>query len=158
MNPYLALVIGFVAGVVICGVLVVKLMPGMMIVKKKSLLGFEETVNRLEQSVKDNGWVAKEVWHLNQSMAKHNVEFKPRVSLVKLCKPQYAKEVLTTDRHISCLMPCTMAVWEDDHGGVWFSEMNMALMAKLFGGNIARVMGGAVVAEEKQMLKGIIED
>ena len=40
-------------------------------------------------------------------MAKHGVEFKPRVKLVKLCKAEYAQSVLASDRHISTMMPCT---------------------------------------------------
>ena len=43
---------------------------------------------------------------------------------------EYAKSVLTSDRHISCIMPFSMAVWEADDGKVYLSEMNMALMAK----------------------------
>ena len=33
-------------------------------------------------------------------MAKHDVTFKPRVKLVKLCNAEYPKSVLTIDRHI----------------------------------------------------------
>jgi hypothetical protein len=32
-------------------------------------------------------------------------------------------------------------VWEDDDGKVYLSKMNLTLMAKMFGGNIAKVMG-----------------
>jgi hypothetical protein len=37
---------------------------------------------------------------MNKSMAKYGVTFKPRVKLIKLCKAEYAKSVLTTDRYI----------------------------------------------------------
>ena len=107
----------------------------------------------------DHGWFVSggEPIDMNKSMAKHGVIFKPRVKLVKLCKAEYAKSVLTTDRHISCMMPCTMAVWEADDGKVYLSEMNMSLMAKMFGGNVAKVMGGNVVKEEEKMLEGLLE-
>jgi uncharacterized protein (DUF302 family) len=95
---------------------------------------------------------------MNQSMAKHVVEFKPRVKLIKLCKADYAKSVLTTDRHVSCLMLCTMAVWEGDDGKVYLSEMDMGLMAEMFGGNIAKVMGGKVVKDESAMLEGLLKE
>jgi uncharacterized protein (DUF302 family) len=95
---------------------------------------------------------------MNKSMAKHDVAFGPRVKLVKLCKPEYAKSVLTTDRHVSTLMPCTFAVWEGDDGKVYLSKMNMSLMAKMFGGNIAKVMGGSVARDERNILSGIIAD
>lgn len=34
--------------------------------------------------------------------------------------------------------------------------MNMGLMGKMFGGNIARVMGGAVSKDEARMLEHVI--
>ncbi len=95
---------------------------------------------------------------MNKSMAKHGVEFGPRVKLVKLCNPHHAKSVLTTDRYVSAMMPCTFAVWEDDEGKVLLSKVNMGLMAKMFGGNIAKVMGQDVVRDEHHILHGIIKD
>jgi len=86
------------------------------------------------------------------------VEFGPRVKLVKLCKPEYAKAVLITDRYISTLMPCTFGVWQGDDGKIYISKMNLSLMARLFGGNIARVMGGKVVVDEKKILGGIVAE
>jgi hypothetical protein len=50
-----------------------------------------------------------------------------------------------------------MAVWEDDNGKVYLSEMNMGLMAKMFGGNIAKVMGRKVVHDEEEMLQGLLK-
>jgi len=149
---------GVVAGAVLCGVVMVTVLPSMMIVTHESELGFDETVAALENSIAKQGWVVSTVMDMNKSMARHGVEFEPRVKLVKLCKPEYAKSVLTTDRHISTMMPCTFAVWETDDGKVCVSEMNMGLMAKLFGGNIAEVMGGKVVADERTMLAGIIKN
>ena len=65
---------------------------------------------------------------------------------------------MATDRYISVMMPCTFAVWQGDDQKVYISRMNMGLMAKLFGGNIARVMGGKVAEDEKKILAGILKD
>ena len=161
-NPYrstmLYILVGLVAGVALTGVAVVTAMPKMMIVTQESRLGFDETVAALEQAIPAQGWVVSTVSDMNKSMAKQGVEFGQRVKLVKLCKPEYAKSVLTTDRHVSTLMPCTLAVWEDDEGKVYLSKMNMPLMAKMFGGNIATVMGGSVARDEHAILSGIVQD
>jgi uncharacterized protein (DUF302 family) len=154
----LSALIGLVAGVLLTGAAVVWTMPKMMIVTQESELGFDETVAALEKGIPENGWVVSTVMDMNKSMAKHGVEFGPRVKLVKLCKPEYAKSVLTTDRHVSTLMPCTLAVWEGDDGKVHLSKMNMPLMARMFGGNIAKVMGGSVARDERNILSGIIAD
>jgi len=152
--------IGGVIGFVLCGVVMFSVMPSLMIVTKESKLGFDETVAALEKRIPEHGWVipgGKPI-DMNASLAKNGVTFKPRVKLVKLCKAEYAESVLTTDRHVSCLMPCTMAVWEGDDGKVYLSEMNMSLMAKMFGGNIAKIMGGKVVHDEEAMLEGLLKN
>ena len=150
---------GLVVGFVLCGVIVFTAMPSLMIVTRESALGFDETVAALEKRIPEHGWVisgGKPV-DMNKSMAKHGVTFEPRVKLVKLCKPEYAKSVLTTDRHVSTMMPCTFSVWEGDDGKVYLSKMNMALMAKMFGGNIAKVMGEKVAWDEEEMLQGLLQ-
>jgi uncharacterized protein (DUF302 family) len=154
----LYVLIGLVTGVILTGAAIVTAMPKMMIVTQESRLGFDETVAALEQAIPQQGWVVSTVSDMNKSMAKHGVEFGPRVKLVKLCKPEYALSVLTTDRHVSTLMPCTLAVWEGDDGKVYLSKMNMSLMAKMFGGNIAKVMGGSVARDEYAILSGIVQD
>ena len=153
----LYVLIGLVIGVVLTGAAIVTAMPKMMIVTQESRLGFDETVAALEQAIPQQGWVVSTVSDMNKSMAKHGVEFEPRVKLVKLCKPEYAQSVLTTDRHVSTLMPCTLAVWEGDDGKVYLSKMNMSLMARMFGGNIAKVMGGSVARDEHAILSGIVQ-
>jgi uncharacterized protein (DUF302 family) len=55
------------------------------------------------------------------------------------------------------MMPCTMAIWEADDGKVYLSEMNMSLMAKMFGGNVAKVMGVKVVQNEEEIIQGLLE-
>jgi uncharacterized protein (DUF302 family) len=152
------LLLGVAAGAVLCGAAVVTAMPRMMIVTQESRLGFDETVAALEEAIPARGWVVSTVADMNKSMAKHGVEFGPRVKLVKLCKPEYAQSVLTTDRHVSTLMPCTFAVWEGDDSKVYVSKMNMSLMAKMFGGNIAKVMGGNVARDERAILAGIVQN
>lgn len=150
--------IGILVGALLCGSAIVIAMPRMMIVTQESRLGFDETVAALERAIPARGWVVSTVMDMNQSLAKHGVEFGPRVKLVKLCKGEYAQSVLMTDRHVSTLMPCTMAVWENDDGKVFLSKMNMPLMARMFGGNIAKVMGGSVARDEHAILSDIVRN
>ena len=151
--------VGLAAGFLLCGIIVFAAMPSMMIVTAESTLGFDETVAALEKRIPEHGWVVSgdKPVDMNKSMAKHGVTFTPRVKLVKLCKADYAKSVLTTDRHVSTMMPCTFSVWEDDDGKVYLSKMNLALMAKMFGGNVAKVMGGSVVEDEEKILAGLLK-
>lgn len=150
-----ALAGGFALGVVATAVAVVVTMPKLMIVTDESPLGFDETVARLEQSLEEAGWSSPGTMDMQKSLAKQGVDFDRRVKVIKLCHPDYAADVLTTDRHVSCLMPCSISVWEDDQGKVHVSKMNTGLMGKMFGGNIAEVMGTKVAKDEKRILSAV---
>lgn len=149
------LVGGFILGVIVTGVAVWMIMPGMMIVTKPSAKGFDDTIAAIQSAMEQEGWASPGTIDLNKSLAKHGESLEPRVKVVQLCKAPYAKEVLESDRYVSCLMPCAIAVWEDDNGQVMVSKMNTGLMGKMFGGTIARVMGGKVADEERRILAAV---
>ncbi len=154
-----AAIIAFVLGLVVCGVLIFAIMPSMMVVTKKCNKGFDETVNGLLKSITDNGWSithGKPV-ELHSAIGKQGIDIGGRVNLVLLCNGKHAGEILE-DRYITCMMPCSMGVWEGEDGNTYLSKVNMKLMASMFGGKIAEVMGGKVVKDEEKILKGIIEE
>jgi len=160
-NTRKSLVYGLVGGTIIgfiaCAVVMVSVMPSIMIVTKESRYNFDTTMQKLRESIEETGWQVSRVMNMNKSLAKHDYEFEPKVTLVKLCHPEYASDILSTDRYVSAMMPCTMAVWEGDDGEVYLSKMNMSLMAKMFGGNIAEVMDGKVVEDEEEILEGLLK-
>ena len=148
---------GVALGIVVTGVAVWLLMPGMMIVSKESRLGFDETVSAIDKAIADHGWISPGTTDMQRSLVKHGNDFPYRVTIIKLCHPQYANDVLTTDRYVACLMPCSIAVWEGDDGRVYISKMNTGLMGKMFGGNIAKVMGQQVSRDEQAILASVLK-
>jgi uncharacterized protein (DUF302 family) len=151
-----AFLAGLLLGAVLAGVLVLKTMPSAMIVTAPGSLGFDETVAALEKATTDQGWVVSAVMDMNESLAAKGVVFGPRVKLIKVCKPEYAADILKTDRDISVMMPCTLAVWEDDQGSVMVSRMNTGLMGRLFGGNVARVMSRRAAPDEHRIFSSVL--
>jgi uncharacterized protein (DUF302 family) len=151
-------IVGVLVGVCVAVVLVVVLMPSMMLITHETTRGYDETIAALQERIQGAGWVVSGVKEMNPSLAKEGVDFKPRVSLVSLCQPHYAKSILTTDRHISVMMPCKFSVWEGDDGKVYLTQMNTGLMGKLFGGNVAKVMGSSVAGDEEKILRGLLKD
>lgn len=151
------LLIGLVLGAGGAALLGYLLLPGKMIQVKPSRFGHDETVAALTKAIEANGWVVQGTKDLQKALAKHKQKIDQRVTVIQLCKPEYAKSVLDSDRHVSCLMPCTIAVWEGDDGKTYISKMNMGLMGKMFGGNIARVMGDAVSGEIRTILEGVVQ-
>lgn len=151
-----SLVAGVFVGIVITGLVGWTAMPGMMIVTEQSRLGFDETLSTLDKAITNQGWISPGTSDMQASLVKHGRQFPHRVKIIKLCHPQYASDILATDRHVACLMPCSIAVWESDDGKVYISKMNTGLMGKMFGGNIARVMGNKVARDEAAILAAVV--
>jgi uncharacterized protein (DUF302 family) len=91
-------------------------------------------------------------------MAEHGVQMDKPVRIVELCNATYARDILMTNPEVSTLMPCAWGVYEGKDGRIYISGMNMGLMGKMFGGNIAKVMGTAVSKDEARMLGPIIRE
>ena len=147
---------GLLAGVLITAIAVVLMMRSRMIVHRKSRYGFEDTVSRVERAIEEAGWVLAASKRFNENLARHGVSFAPRIQLISLCRAEYAESVLRDSRHMACLMPCTFAVYEADDGSVRISKMNTGLMGRVFGGTVARIMGGKVGPEETRILQDIV--
>lgn len=149
---------GLVVGLVVAGVAVWMLAPGMMLVTHESRLGFDETVAALEEAAEAEGWVVSGTRDMNASLAQHGQELPRRVRIVELCHPEYARDILTTDRELSSMMPCAISVWETDAGEVRVTQMNTGLVGRMFGGNVARVMGGRVAEDERSIVSAVVVD
>ena len=158
-NRLIPFISGLIVGMVLVGVIVWLSMPGMMLVVHQSRYdSVEETCKQLQAAIEANGWKSPAIRDMNKTMAKHGVLMNKQVKIVELCNAEYAKDVLTTNPEVSTLMPCAWGVYEGDDGKIYISGMNMGLMGKMFGGNIAKVMGGAVSKDEERMLKDVIRE
>ena len=156
-NIIMFFVSGLIGGVLLTAVIVWLSMPKMMLVTHQSKFQtVEETCQHLKNSIEANGWNCPAIRDMNMTMSKQGVQMDKRLMIVELCKAQYAKDVLSTNPEVSTLMPCAWGVYEGDDGNCYITGMNMGLMGKMFGGNIATVMGSSVAKDEKQMLKNII--
>ena len=131
-------------------------MPGMTIVTEQSHLGFDETISALGKAITDQEWISRCTTDMQASLEKHGQEFPHRVKIIELCQPQYAADILATDRYVACLMPCSTAVREVDDGKVYISKMNTGLTGRMFGGNIAEVMGNKVSRDEAAILAPVL--
>ncbi|MFW5729461.1 MAG: DUF302 domain-containing protein [Spirochaetota bacterium] len=139
-----------IAGIILTVVVGYYSMPGFMMLEDASPYSFEETVERLEQEVKDGGWSVLVTHDMQEILEGHGHEV-AAVQIFELCSSRYSAEVLSVDdaRTISPMMPCRVAIYETTDGTTYISRMNSQLMAKPFGGVIARVMDTAAVETEE---------
>jgi uncharacterized protein (DUF302 family) len=118
----IAALAGVVIGAVLCGAVLLGIMPSKMIVTAESAMAFDETVEALQKAIVDANWVVSGVLDVNKSMASKGIEFEPRVKIVQLCSPKHAKSVLTSSMGMSAMMPCTVSVWMGDDDKVYVSK------------------------------------
>ena len=155
----IGLIIGMVVGFLICGIVVWKTMPQMMLTVKKSNYDFEETFSRIEDSIIAHDWDIQRIYDMQECMESYGYENIKNISIFSLCKPENVAEILNDDKNkkVTAIMPCRMGVYEDSNGEVYVSRLNIALMSKMFGGVIEEVMSG-VAKDEADILEGIIEE
>ena len=150
------LLIGLLSGIVATVLSMWLVMPSLMLTTHVSKYDdVNETALALKTAIEAAGWQCPAVRDMNVAMAKHGVTFSPPIRIVELCKAEYAKEVLSDHPEVSTLMPCAWGVYKKA-GKVYITGMNTGLMGKMFGGSIARVMGGKVSADEKTILGQVI--
>jgi uncharacterized protein (DUF302 family) len=149
-NTLIGAVAGFVVGVLLTGIVVWTMAPGLMMMESRSALGFDETVQAIQDNAAAQKWVVPNVMRLDKSIAKEGYNVRP-VAVIELCKPDLAAKILAEDsaRLVSSLMPCRVSVYEKSNGDVILSRMNTALMSKMFGGLVTEVMSTATAQTEQ---------
>lgn len=159
MSLIVGIIIGFVIGIIILGLIVKSLMQNKMIVEYKSSKSFEETCEALEKTVeefKSEGWGHPlEKWHFYKLLEKKNhipAGIKNKM-IYFICNSALAKDVITGDRKMSAMMPCSWSVYETENNEVYVAKMNIGLMSKMFSGIIKSTMEKVEDADTKMLSK-----
>ena len=148
------LIFGFIAGIIFSGV-VINISSGEMMVKEmRSPYDFEKTVSVMTDRI--NG---KEGWHVtgvidqNEEVTMNGGYPIGNFKIIKYCSGKYSAEMLSVDdqKKIGNMMPKTFAVYEKSDGQVYVSTMNGAVMGKMFGGEIERIIEEVSLEVEDMM-------
>jgi len=112
-----------------------------MFIENESKYSFNETVEKLTDSIVSIGWKVTHVHDLQETLHKNNFEVLP-VKVLELCKPAYSVRLLERDheRLYSSLMPCRISVYETSDGKTRISRMDSGKMAAQIGGVVNEVM------------------
>ena len=154
---FVALLIGLIIGVAVTGLAVWKLMPNLMITIHRSQLPVDETVAAVEKAALTRQWKVPKTYDIQKTLQDAGHADMTPLKIVSICQPHHAYNILQNDRDklVAAIMPCRVGVYQGRDGQTYIAEMNMGLMSKLFGGNIATVMG-EVAVEEAQMIEPLI--
>ena len=135
-----------VVGMVLMGLTVWRVMPGMMLVQHKSSKNFDETVAAIDAAVKKKlDWKILGVNDYQKRIKESGYGDMKRVGSIALCNARYSSRILADDgnKKVTAFMPIELGIYEDESGQVYVSELNVGLLGKMFGGTIAEVMSGA---------------
>lgn len=130
--------------------------PKQMILEKVSPYdSVEDTVAAIKKKVEaTEGWVVNGVKPMNKKIKKlGGPEILP-VTLIDACNPHHAGAILKNDedRYAAVMMPCTVAVYEKSDGKIFIGYVNARLVGQMFGGAVAKIMGGSVADEQEKFL------
>ncbi len=142
---------GFIIGIIVTMIAGWLMMPKLMLTEHQSPYSVEETVEKIIQNAKAEGWVIPSIQALHQSIEKHKAGKLLPVTLINLCQANHAYNILKEDQNkiVSVMMPCTISVYQKSDGKTYIGTMNAGLLGAMFGGTVAEVMGG-VVADQQQ--------
>ena len=143
--------LGLLVGVILTIVAVVKMMPKMMIMSRKSSLDFDSTVEKLQEEAKKAGWNVPHIYNMKQSFEKAGAKDVERMMVISLGHAKHAYAIVKNDedKNILAMMPYRLGVYEDKKGDVYYCGANMGIMSKMFGGNVDRVMGASAKEVEE---------
>jgi uncharacterized protein (DUF302 family) len=150
-------IVGLVLGMLMFGLIGFSTAPALMIVEDSSPLGYEETIQTIQDAAVDHGWKVPTVHSLEKSVAQAGYDVLP-VSVIELCHVDHAAKILQNDedRIVTSMMPCRVSVYQTSDGRVVISRMNTSLISRLFGGNVAQVMAEAT-ADTEQILAAVLQ-
>jgi uncharacterized protein (DUF302 family) len=138
---WITLIIGVVVGMLVMGGLMWLMMPSMMLIKHKTRYGYDEALKRLNENLLGKqDWKVLEINDYQERTA--SFVALERVCSVNVCNARYAAEILVEDgnRGVTAFMPLAIGVYEDKHGQVYVSQLNVGLLGMMFGGTIAKEM------------------
>ncbi|MFE8035155.1 DUF302 domain-containing protein [Thiohalocapsa marina] len=151
MNARRMLLIGM-AGVVL--LLAGCSMGSLMIQERRSPYDFDRTVALVQENARAQGWLVPKVHNFQQSLVKHGQPDPGRLTVIKLCKPEFATRMFGSDdtKYVSVMAPCSISVYEKTDGNTYVASMRMGLIGHLMGAEVGRVMAD-VDADDRQILR-----
>lgn len=148
----LKLILSFVGGVALTGILAWNMAGSLMFNERVSPFGMEETIARIQHNIQDTGggWALSGLRNPGRAVQQDGGNTLP-VMMIEACSTKYSKPILNDDsvRFLSILMPCKVSVYKKNDGKVYIGTMNAGLMGKMFGPLVGDVMEKVAADQQK---------
>ncbi|UCB56024.1 MAG: DUF302 domain-containing protein [Thiotrichales bacterium] len=114
-----------------------------MLIEVESPLGFDETLEKIEENARYEGWKVPNKWKVNfqKNLMKTTGKDIGKNQVLKMCEPEAAVKILVNDelKKLTTMMPCTIAVYEKSDGKTYISVMNMEMLGMIYGGVVTDI-------------------
>ena len=118
-------------------------MGSKMLIELESPLGFDDTLAKIEENARYEGWKVPSKWKVNfqKNLMKTTGKDIGKNQVLKMCEPEAAVKILVNDelKKLTTMMPCTIAVYEKSNGKTYISLMNMEMLGMIYGGVVSGI-------------------
>lgn len=83
--------------------------------EEKSAYSYEETLDRLKKEIKENAFGVLYEVNLKEKIEGKGMDFKPNFTVLDVCNPKLAKDVLDEQIEVGYFLPCKVVVYEKDN-------------------------------------------
>ena len=73
-----------------------------------------EFIEKIQTVLPDYGFGLQHIHNPPEKLREKGIEFNTECKILDICSPKIANEFLTQDLSLSCIMPCKIAVYNDD--------------------------------------------
>jgi uncharacterized protein (DUF302 family) len=128
-----------------------------IMIESVSNYGFEETINKLTESLTGKNWKLITTHNMQETMKKNGKEI-ARIKIMELCNPEIAYSILSVDAHrsLSPMLPCRVSIYEKADGKTYISRMNIPLFADMIDEEASQSVMKAY-RESEDFIKVVIE-
>lgn len=121
------------------------LMTKMMMKTNKSKLGFDETVDAIQENAPKNNWHIPDERDLTKLWKESGIENPPKIKILYFCNAKGGYEMTKEDdmKAMSVMMPMGVSVYETSEGEVEIASMNIGMMGGMFTGIVKETLVGS---------------
>ncbi len=152
MKNFGLILLGIFIGCLLMFVAVKVNVSNLMVKTYPSRYEFEETVSLITEQAYANNWEVLHTYDIGERL-QNSSESAPylKINVLSICQPEFSTIILGNEasRYIASIMPCRIAVYEDDSGNVFVSRMNIGLFSKLFNGTVKEILSMVANDDEK---------
>lgn len=76
---------------------------------------FEEAIDSIEVSLKENGFGVLWKFNIPETLAKKGVEFDKEFMVLEVCNPHEAKRVLSENSLVGYFLPCKIVIYKEQN-------------------------------------------